>query len=79
MFVFFYFRNFKVMFRKVIGDPPVQMIAFTFTVIGLINLILCWPVTLALYLSGTETMPLDSISWIDLLASCSLMLSMFYL
>lgn len=64
----------QVMFRKVIGDPPVQMVAFTFTVMGLINLLLCWPITLGLYLSGAETMPMDSISWIDLLMACILML-----
>lgn len=67
----------QVMFRKVIGDPSVQMVAFTFTVIGLINLLLCWPITLGLYLSGTETMPMDSIPWIDLLVACILMLSTY--
>lgn len=63
------------MFRKVIGDPPVPMIAFTFTIIGLINLTLCWPMTLGLYASGAEMMPLESLSWIDLLIACTLWLS----
>lgn len=63
------------MFRKVIGDPPVPMIAFAFTIIGLINLTLCWPIPLVLYLSGTEVMPLESLFWIDLLIACILMLS----
>lgn len=67
------------MFRKVIGDPPVPMIAFAFTIIGLINLTLCWPIPLGLYLSGTEVMPLESLFWIDLLIACILMLSMFSL
>lgn len=66
------------MFRKVIGDPPVPMIAFAFTIIGLINLILCWPIPLGLYLSGTEVMPLESLFWIDLLIACILMLSTFF-
>lgn len=63
------------MFRKVIGDPPVPMIAFSFTIIGLINLTLCWPIPLGLYLSGTEVMPFESIFWIDLLIACILTLS----
>lgn len=67
----------QVMFRKVIGDPPVPMIAFAFTIIGLINLTLCWPIPLGLYLSGTEVMPLESLFWIDLLIACILMLSKF--
>lgn len=66
---------FQVMFRKVIGDPPVPMIAFSFTIIGLINLTLCWPIPLGLYLSGTEVMPFESLFWIDLLIACILMLS----
>lgn len=67
----------QVMFRKVIGDPPVPMIAFAFTIIGLINLTLCWPIPLGLYLSGTEVMPSESLFWIDLLIACVLMLSKF--
>ncbi|XP_031631178.1 putative thiamine transporter SLC35F3 isoform X2 [Contarinia nasturtii] len=69
---------FKVMFRKVIGDPPVPMIAFAFTIIGLINLTLCWPIPLGLYLSGTEVMPMESLFWIDLLIASILML-MFHI
>lgn len=65
------------MFRKVIGDPPVPMIAFSFTIIGLINLTLCWPIPLGLYLSGTEVMPFESIFWIDLLIACILTLSKY--
>lgn len=69
------FVHTQVMFRKVIGDPPVPMIAFAFTIIGLINLTLCWPIPLGLYLSGTEVMPMESLFWIDLLIACILMLS----
>lgn len=63
------------MFRKVIGQCEVPMIAFSFTIIGLINLTLCWPIPLGLYLSGTEVMPFESIFWVDLLIACILTLS----
>lgn len=65
------------MFRKTYGDPPAPLIAFTFTTLGFMNLFLCWPITLGLYLSGAEVMPLDSLVWIDLMIMCILMLSMF--
>lgn len=65
---------FKVMFRKIMGDPPVQMIAFTFTMIGFMNALLIWPMPLGLYLSGTEILPWGSLSWISLLIACILML-----
>lgn len=65
---------FKVMFRKIMGDPPVQMIAFTFTMLGFLNVIFGWPIVLGLYLSGTEIMPWGTVSWIALLIACIFML-----
>lgn len=65
---------FKVMFRKIMGDPPVQMVAFTFTMIGFMNALLVWPMPLGLYLSGAEILPWGSLSWISLLIACILML-----
>lgn len=39
---------FRVMFRKMMGDPPpVGRIAFTFTIIGIINAALLWPICLS--------------------------------
>jgi len=62
------------MFRKVMGDPPVGQIAFAFTTMGLLNLILMWPVCLGLYLTGTESMPSDHVPWIILLVAGILLL-----
>lgn len=58
------------------NEPPAAMIAFTFTTLGFMNLLLCWPITLTLYLSGAEVMPLESLTWIDLMVACILLLSM---
>lgn len=66
--------SFQVMFRKVMGDPPVAQIAFTFTMLGFINASLCWPISLALYLTGAEVMPWESLTWTVLFTACILML-----
>lgn len=62
------------MFRKVMREPPVGQVAFTFTILGFINASLIWPVCLALYFSGTESMPWERDSWIILLIASVLML-----
>jgi solute carrier family 35, member F3/4 len=62
------------MFRKIMGDPPVGQIAFTFSMIGLMNAALLWPICLALYFSGTEQMPSETIPWAILMMACVLML-----
>lgn len=66
--------NQQVMFRKVMGDPPVAQVAFTFSMLGFINASLCWPICLGLYLTGAEVMPWESLSWIVLFIACVLML-----
>lgn len=64
------------MFRKVMGDPPVAQVAFTFSMLGIINASLCWPICLGLYLTGKEVMPWENLSWIMLFIACVLMLGM---
>ncbi|XP_055848949.1 putative thiamine transporter SLC35F3 isoform X3 [Episyrphus balteatus] len=65
---------FRVMFRKVMGDPPVGQIAFAFTTLGFLNAALLWPVCVALYLTGTESMPSDRMPWVILLIASILLL-----
>lgn len=64
----------QVMFRKVMREPPVGQVALTFSVIGVLNALLVWPVCLALYLSGTETMPCECGTWIILLVASIMLL-----
>ncbi|XP_043655349.1 uncharacterized protein LOC122621520 isoform X1 [Drosophila teissieri] len=68
---------FRVMFRKVMGDPPVSQIAFIFTALGFLNALLLWPVVLGLYLTGTESLTSESIPW-NLLFAASLLLLVFH-
>ncbi|XP_055618791.1 uncharacterized protein LOC129763585 isoform X4 [Toxorhynchites rutilus septentrionalis] len=65
---------FKVMFRKVMGDPPVGQIAFTFSIIGFLNAAILWPVCIALYFTGAEMMPWETLPWIVLLMASILLL-----
>lgn len=69
---------FRVMFRKIMGDPPVGQIAFTFTILGFFNAVLLWPVCAALYLTGVESMPSDRMPWVILFIS-SILLLVFHL
>lgn len=62
------------MFRKVMGDPPIGQIAFTFTIIGILNATVLWPICVGLYLSGKESMPYLVIPWIILLIASILLL-----
>ncbi|XP_032596347.1 putative thiamine transporter SLC35F3 isoform X3 [Drosophila grimshawi] len=68
---------FRVMFRKVMGDPPVAQIAFTFTALGLLNALLLWPVVLALYLTGAENLTSEAIPW-NMLMAASVLLLVFH-
>lgn len=65
------------MFRKVMGDPPIGQIAFTFTTIGFLNAAILWPICLALYFSGAEIMPWDLLPWIILLIASILLLGLY--
>lgn len=67
---------FRVMFRKMMGDPPpVGRIAFTFTIIGIINAAMLWPVCLILYFSDVEKMPLETLTFTVLMIASTLLLS----
>lgn len=79
MFLIISFITFliKVMFRKVMGDPPVGQIAFAFTTLGFLNALLMWPICVALYLTGTEIMPSDRMPWIILLIASILLLGKY--
>lgn len=56
------------------GDPPIGQVAFTFTIIGILNATVLWPICVGLYLSGKEIMPWDPIPWIVLLIASILLL-----
>uniref|UniRef100_A0AAR5Q515 EamA domain-containing protein n=1 Tax=Dendroctonus ponderosae TaxID=77166 RepID=A0AAR5Q515_DENPD len=62
---------YKVLFKKVIGDATYGQVALFFSLIGMLNAALLWPVSLGLFLTGLETLHWDRLPWPALLsASC---------
>ncbi|XP_066146528.1 solute carrier family 35 member F3 isoform X3 [Euwallacea fornicatus] len=62
---------YKVLFKKVIGDATYGQVALFFSLIGMLNAALLWPLSLGLFLTGVETLHWDKLPWPTLLsASC---------
>lgn len=68
---------FKVLFKKVIGEATYGQVALFFSVIGLLNAALLWPVSLTLYFTGVETLYWDLLPWPALLLASILSLSKY--
>lgn len=67
---------YKVLFKKVIGDATYGQVALFFSIIGMINAALLWPLSLGLFLTGFETLQWEKIPWPALLSASVLSLSM---
>ncbi|XP_034828674.1 solute carrier family 35 member F3 [Maniola hyperantus] len=72
------FAIFKVLFRKVMGEVNTGQRALFFSILGIVNATLLWPVCLALYLTGSEQVPEHQMPWIPLLLA-SVALLVFHL
>ncbi|XP_067208897.1 solute carrier family 35 member F3 isoform X3 [Linepithema humile] len=60
---------YKVLFKKVIGETTFGQMSLFFSLIGLCNATLLWPVCLTLYFSGVETMYWARFPWAALLSA----------
>ncbi|XP_029680844.1 putative thiamine transporter SLC35F3 isoform X2 [Formica exsecta] len=60
---------YKVLFKKVIGETTFGQMSLFFSLIGLCNAALLWPICLALYFSGVETMHWARLPWAALLSA----------
>lgn len=65
---------YKVLFKKVIGEATYGQVALFFTLIGMINAALLWPMCLGLFLTGMETLQWDRLPWVALLSASILSL-----
>lgn len=65
---------YKVLFKKVIGDASYGQVAMFFSLIGLLNATMLWPVWLALWVTGAETVDWTQLPWPPLLAASLLSL-----
>lgn len=72
------FAIFKVLFRKVMGEVNSGQRALFFSILGIVNATLLWPLCLALYLTGSEMLPSHRMPWIYLLVA-SVALLIFHL
>ncbi|XP_075975873.1 solute carrier family 35 member F3 [Anticarsia gemmatalis] len=72
------FAIFKVLFRKVMGEVNSGQRALFFSILGVVNASLLWPLCLALYLTGSEMLPSHRMPWIYLLIA-SIGLLIFHL
>ncbi|XP_066993222.1 solute carrier family 35 member F3 isoform X1 [Anabrus simplex] len=66
---------YKVLFKKVIGEASYGQVSLFFSLIGLFNAALLWPLCLALYFTGVETLHWERLPWPALLAASGLSLA----
>jgi solute carrier family 35 protein F3/4 len=64
----------QVLFKKVIGDASYGQVSLFFSLIGLFNATLLWPLCLVLYFTRVETLHWDQLPWPVLLAASGLSL-----
>jgi hypothetical protein len=64
----------QVLFKKVIGDASYGQVSLFFSLIGLFNAALLWPLCLVLYFTRVETLHWDQLPWTVLLAASGLSL-----
>lgn len=62
------------MFKKMIGDATYGQVSLFFSLIGLLNAALLWPVCLVLYFSEVEILHWDRLPWTILLSASTLSL-----
>nr|XP_012143178.1 PREDICTED: putative thiamine transporter SLC35F3 isoform X2 [Megachile rotundata] len=60
---------YKVLFKKVIGETTFGQMSLFFSLIGLCNAALLWPICLALYFSGAESVHWGRLPWTTLLSA----------
>ncbi|XP_046735765.1 putative thiamine transporter SLC35F3 isoform X1 [Diprion similis] len=60
---------YKVLFKKVIGETTFGQVSLFFSLVGLCNAALLWPICLALYFSGVESVQWNRLPWPALLSA----------
>ncbi|KAG8200007.1 hypothetical protein JTE90_006243 [Oedothorax gibbosus] len=60
---------YKVLFKKFIGEVNLGQLSFFFSLVGLCNALLMWPIFLALYFSNLEIINFNEIPWLPLMGA----------
>ncbi|XP_057368931.1 solute carrier family 35 member F3-like [Daphnia carinata] len=66
---------YKVSFKRIFGEATYGQVSFFFSLIGLLNIILLWPVVLLLHFTGLEAITWNRVPWIPLAIAGSLSLA----
>lgn len=66
----------QVLFKKVIGETTFGQMSLFFSLIGLCNAALLWPICLALYFAGVEIIHWARLPWAALLSASILHLGL---
>lgn len=53
-------------FKRIFGEATYGQVSFFFSLIGLLNVVLLWPVVLALHFTGLEVITWNRVPWIEL-------------
>lgn len=64
----------QVSFKRIFGEATYGQVSFFFSLIGLLNVILLWPVVLTLHFTGLEVITWNRVPWIELALAGSLSL-----
>lgn len=66
----------QVSFKRIFGEATYGQVSFFFSLIGLLNIILLWPVVLMLHFTGLEVITWNRVPWVPLAIAGSLSLGL---
>lgn len=64
-------------FKRIFGEATYGQVSFFFSLIGLLNVLLLWPILLALHFSGLEVIYWSRVPWTQLAIAGSLSLGIY--
>ena len=65
----------KVSFKRIFGEASYGQVSFFFSLIGVMNVALLWPIVLLLHFTGVEVIIWNRVPWTNLSIAGSLSLS----
>jgi solute carrier family 35 protein F3/4 len=66
-----------VSFKRIFGEATYGQVSFFFSLIGLLNVVLLWPIVLTLHFTGLEVITWNRVPWIQLAVAGSLSLGTY--
>lgn len=63
---------YKVLFKRFLGDATYGQVSLFLTMLGLLNVVLLWPIVLILYYTDVETIEWDNLPWAYLCGASAL-------